>query len=282
MFDIHIHGILEHDTATARPETFLEMAGLCGSLGLSAILPTIYPSSIDEMRQNMAAAKEAMRRQHEMPDAAANILGIHLEGPFLNPSMAGALNPACFLSATFSHYMDLVRGVEDIVRIVTIAPELPGAIALVRAITDRGLTVSMGHSDATYDEAKAGFQAGARGITHMFNAMRGIHHREPGIAGFALMSPDVYVEIIADPYHLSERMIEFIFRAKSPDRVIIVSDMTKGASGAAAVRNDTGRLLGGSMSLPDAANRLEMLGIDRHTIRMATTINPYTYLGLDR
>jgi N-acetylglucosamine-6-phosphate deacetylase len=110
--------------------------------------------------------------------------------------------------------------------------------------------------------------------------MRGIHHRDPGIAGFALMSPDVYVEIIADPYHLSERMIEFIFRAKRPDRVIVVSDMIKGASAAAAVRNDTGRLLGGSMSLPDAANRLEMLGIDRHKIRMATTINPYTYLGI--
>ena len=111
-----------------------------------------------------------------------------------------------------------MEGFGDVVKIVTIAPELNDAAELIRAITHTGIIVSMGHSDATYREAHAGFSAGAKGVTHIFNAMRGVHHREPGIAGFGLTNPDVYVEVIADPFHLHPKTIELIFSAKKPEK----------------------------------------------------------------
>jgi len=283
MFDIHTHGISEYDTATDDPEAILEIARLNGSLGVRAMLPTLYPLPVKEMRRNMATVKEAMRRQSEDVEGprAARILGVHLEGPYLNPSMAGALDPACFRSPGIADCREVISGFEDIIRLVTVAPELPGCCEMIRALVDRGITISMGHSDASYAKARAGFQAGARGITHIFNAMRGIHHREPGIAGFALMNPDVYVEVIPDAYHLSEEILKFIFRVKSPDRIIIISDMVKGSPKAGAAHDPAGRLLGGSIGLPEATLGLEKLGIDRDMIHIATSRNPYHYLGLD-
>ena len=96
----------------------------------------------------------------------------------------------------------MIEGFEDIVKIVTIAPELEDALHLIKTMSNMGIIVSLGHSDATYQETEKAFHAGAKGITHLFNAMRGFHHREPGIAGFGLTNPDIYVEVIADPFHL--------------------------------------------------------------------------------
>ena len=120
-----------------------------------------------------------------------------------------------------------IEGFEDVIKIITVAPELKGSVELIKNISDMGIIASMGHSDATYTQAEAGYNAGARGITHLFNAMRGIHHREPGIAGFGLMNKDVYVEVIADPFHLDQRIVDFIFNTKNDDKIIIISDSIK-------------------------------------------------------
>ncbi|MDH4028908.1 MAG: hypothetical protein OEU95_08760, partial [Nitrospirota bacterium] len=124
---------------------------------------------------------------------------------------------------------------------------------------------------------------GARGITHIFNAMRGIHHREPGLAGFGLMNRDIYIEVIADPFHLDHKIIEFIFSTKDPERIIIVSDTVKetGAGGAsrAVITGGEGRLLGGSLTIMEAADRLIRNGLEGETVMKAVSVNPARYLG---
>ena len=213
--DVHTHGIGGYDTRTAAAEDILKMAEIHGRLGVSEIIPTVYPATVEVMRENMAAIRSAMERQ-EVDGECAVIAGINLEGPFLNPLKCGALDAGAFLEASEYNLEKLVEGFEDIIRIMTVAPEIEGAGGLIKKIAGMGIIVSMGHSDATYAEAERGFHSGARGITHLFNAMRGIHHREPGIAGFGLLNRDIFIEVIADPFHLHERTIELVFRVKTP------------------------------------------------------------------
>lgn len=297
IIDIHTHGIDGYDTRGAKPETILKIAGLHGAYGVSAILPTIYPTSIEKMRADMAAVKQAMIKEgsalgvrrselkHAKPATRnpqrATILGVHLEGPFLNPARCGALDDASFLEPTMRNFRKLIDGFEDIVRIVTIAPELKGARKLIRAMTDRGIIASMGHSDATYAEAEAGYKAGAKGVTHIFNAMRGIHHREPGIAGFGLLNKEICIEVIADPFHLDIRTIELIFRAKDLRKIILVSDTVKSSKKALArsgVRNKKGKLLGGSMTIAESARRLISMGLSEKAAMGCISRNPAAYL----
>jgi N-acetylglucosamine-6-phosphate deacetylase len=214
-------------------------------------------------------------------DAPATILGVHLEGPFLNPAHSGALDGNSFLPTQISHYKKLIEGFGDIVKIITVAPELDGAPDLIRSIADSGIIASMGHSDATYSEAEAGFSAGAKGITHIFNAMRGIHHREPGIAGFGLINPHVYIEVIADPFHLHPKTIELIFGMKKPEKIIIVSDSVKAAQTGATTKSITdpaNKLLGGSMTITESAKYLIGLGFQKDIIERCISDNPEKYL----
>ena len=216
-------------------------------------------------------------------DSPAAILGVHLEGPFLNPHKCGALNAAIFIEPTEHHLEELLDGLEDVVKIITIAPELEGATRLIKKISDRGILASMGHSDATYSEAETGFNAGARGITHIFNAMRGLHHREPGIVGFGLLNQDIFIEVIADPFHLNPKTLELIFRTKNHDRIILVSDSVKGTKTlecekGQGVVDDSGRLQGGAMTITESSQRLIELGFDEGTIRKCISKNPEIYL----
>jgi len=220
--------------------------------------------------------------QRPRGDAPATILGVHLEGPFLNPAHSGALDGNSFLPTQISHYKKLIEGFGDIVKIITVAPELDGAPDLIRSIADSGIIASMGHSDATYSEAEEGFNAGAKGITHIFNAMRGIHHREPGIAGFGLISPHVCAEVIADPFHLHPKTIELIFAMKKPEKIIIVSDSVKAAQTGATTRRITdpaSKLLGGSMTITESAKYLIGLGFQKDIIERCISGNPEKYLA---
>jgi N-acetylglucosamine-6-phosphate deacetylase len=187
----------------------------------------------------------------------------------------------------------LIEGFEDMIRIITISPELDGSLSLIKRISSRGIIASMGHSNATYAEAEAGHKAGALGITHLFNAMRPFHHREPGIAGYGLLDPDIYIEVIADPFHLHPGTLELIFKVKDPARIIIVSDSIREAKVPATpvstpegLADIHGRLLGGSMSITEAADHLaEILpnilleSHDKSIILDCISANPERYLA---
>src|SRR4030065_1661927 len=276
IIDIHTHGIGGFDTRTSNPEDIIRMAEIQASLGVTDIVPAIYPDTIEIMRENMMAVKKAMEVQKSevMTGSAglhgrlkcAAILGVHLEGPFLHSAKCGALKSSSFIEPNESNLKKLLEGFEDMVKIITIAPELNGAIKLIRKISDMGIIASMGHSDATYSEAETGFNAGAKGITHIFNAMRGFHHREPGIVGFGLLNKEIYIEVIADPYHLNIKTMELIFRTKNPEKIILISDSVSGTKITETERehgvvDDTGRLQGGSMSIKESSRRLTKIGL---------------------
>ncbi len=315
--DLHTHGISSFDTATSDFEIILKMAEIHGGYGTSAFLPTIYPAPIKTMRENMEAVKKAMKVQssrlrpeglkpkgfkvqrckEENPKLkiqnselnsslltphSSLILGMHLEGPFLNTLRCGALEKESFLSPSIRALQELIEGYEDIIKTITIAPELRGALEIIRYLSDRGINVNMGHSDATFKEAEEGFNAGARGITHIFNAMRGFHHREPGISGFGLLNNDIYVEVIADLHHLHPETIKLIFRVKRTERILLISDSIKESKTTgenSPYRLNDGRIAGSRVTITDCIENLTGLGISREIALRCVEDNPAVYLA---
>ncbi|MFA5823011.1 MAG: hypothetical protein WC853_08040 [Thermodesulfovibrionales bacterium] len=280
--DIHTHGIGGYDTLSADVTHILRIAEIQGSCGVLEIVLTIYPAVISVMRENMEMIKKAMDIQNAaITSGQAKILGVHLEGPFLNPARCGSLNATTFIGPSEKPFRELIEGFENMVKIITVAPELEGAFGLIKKISAQGIIVSMGHSDATYEEAEKGFHAGAKGITHLFNAMQGFHHRKPGIAGFGLLHKDIYIEIIADPYHLHQATLELILRTKNPQRIIIVSDTVRESKTSLeekAVTDSYGKLLGGGMTVLESAQRLIAMGYNEEMIKGCITENPQRYL----
>ncbi len=277
LIDVHVHGAATYDTRTRRQDDILQMANIHGERGTAAILPTIYPGSIESMRDNMAAVQRAMAAQRE----GARILGVYLEGPFLNPERAGSLDGQSFAEPSVEMLTRLVEDFEDIIKIMTIAPELPGALRVIEVCREMGFLVHMGHSDASFEQAEEGKSAGATGITHVFNAMRGFHHREPGLAGFGLMDEDVYVEVIADMAHLHPQSLKMLFDMKSPDKIVLISDSVKGPGwGNGPIRGAGGILLGSGISLKDAVKNLISLGVPSERALQFASDNPMKYLGI--
>jgi N-acetylglucosamine-6-phosphate deacetylase len=277
LIDIHVHGAEDCDTRTRRQDDILRIANMHGTRGTSALLPTIYPGSIETMRENMAAIRRAMSTQRQ----GAEILGVHIEGPFLNPERAGSLDRKSFAEPSVETLEHLVEDYEDIIKIVTVAPELPGALKVIEVCRTKGFLVHMGHSDASFEQAEEGKRAGATGITHLFNAMRGFHHREPGLAGFGLMDEDVYVEIIADMAHLHPQSLKMLFDMKSTDKIILISDSVKGPGwGSGPIRGPGGTLMGSGIVLADAMKNLISLGVPPDRALQFASNNPRKYLGI--
>lgn len=294
--DLHTHGLGKYDTRTTKPADILKIAAMQGKTGTDAICLAIYPGPLDVMKQQIGVVRTAMEKQKtetgfgqmtgEDREKPAMILGVHLEGPFLNPSYCGALDKNAMIRPSLSALKILVDGNEDIVKIMTIAPELPGALKIIERCTELGIRVNMGHSEATYQQALDGKAAGATGITHFFNAMRPFHHREPGLAGLGLLDESLYVEVIADGAHLHPRTIEMIFNRKRLDRIMLVSDSVKGRMtsskkyAARAVFDSKGVLTGSGMTLADTFPLLRGIGIPDAEIAEAAADNPARYIGL--
>jgi N-acetylglucosamine-6-phosphate deacetylase len=277
LIDIHVHGAGDYDTRTRRQDDVLRMAEIHGKEGTGAIFPTIFPGSIDFMRENMAAVRSAQEAQRE----GAQILGVHLEGPFLNPERMGSLDGKSFVDPSEERLSQLVAEFEDLIKIITIAPELPGALRVIELCREKGILVQMGHSDASFEQAEEGKRAGATGITHMFNSMRGFHHREPGLAGFGLMDEDIYVEVIADTVHLHPQSLKMLFDMKSPDKILLISDSVKGPNrGSGPVRGEGGMLLGSDIALAEAVKNLTKIGVPKERAIQFASDNPRKYLGI--
>jgi N-acetylglucosamine-6-phosphate deacetylase len=187
--------------------------------GVTAFLPTIITSPWEIYPKRLGQVREAMRTASGA--TGAQPLGVHLEGPYLSPARRGAHNQA-FLRLPNADEMRRWAD-ESITRIVTLAPELPGALDAIRALRGKGIVVSAGHSNATYAEALAGFEAGITWGTHLYNAMRGLGHREPGLPG-ALLSSSVPCGLIADGIHVHPAMIKLAFRAKGTQGITLITD----------------------------------------------------------
>lgn len=272
IIDIHTHGIGRHDTRSAKAKDIANLSLAHGRAGTTAIVPTVYPGPIKKMRSDLAAIAEAMSMK--LPRGSARILGAHLEGPFLNPARAGALSKESFIPPTLKTLKELIADYQNIVRHITIAPELPGAIKVIERATAEGIRISLGHSEATYAQAMKAKKAGAVSVTHLFNAMPQLHHREPGLAGFALMDSDIYIEVIADGIHVSDEMLAMVIRLKRPERIIAVSDSVKGPM------KKGGVLQGGGMALRGSEPILKNAGMGRRALALALGLNAKRMLGI--
>ena len=217
--DIHVHGWGGHD-AMGGPEALSGMARALARRGVTSFLPTAVTASMERL----ADFAESVRAwTPEAPGDGAVPLGFNLEGPFLAEARKGA-HPAGLLRDPADVSDAELAPLLDGLRVITIAPERPGALGLIRRLSGQGVRVSLGHSAADLAQARAGYEAGAVTTTHLFNAMGGVVHRDPGLALAALLDDDVWTELIADGLHVEPALWPLIWRLKPRERLLLVSD----------------------------------------------------------
>jgi N-acetylglucosamine-6-phosphate deacetylase len=231
--DIHMHGGAGVDVMLA---SLAELPGLNRFLtkhGVTGYFPTTVAAPLDQTcaaLERLADAIEAARNSHANNGGGEALpLGVHLEGPFLSHKRRGVHPPENLVEPTPEIFERLWQAARGHVRMMTIAPELPGALEVISEAARRNVCVSIGHSDAIMETAKAAVQAGARHATHTFNAMRPLDHREPGILGEALTSEQLTADIIADGIHVAPEVVKLFLRAKGLDRSVLITDATAAA-----------------------------------------------------
>ncbi len=300
LVDLQVNGFAGVDLMAAEVEEMRALAEALPRHGVTAFVPTLITAAavdtdraLDRLGVAYGASYEGSFAGSFGGAGAARYLGVHLEGPYLSPHRLGTHPP--------EHRRDpdpaelaawRLRG--DVVA-VTLAPELPGALDLVKSLAADGVLVSVGHSDATAYEAGLAFEAGARTVTHLFNGMSPMHHREPGVPGAALARKDVVVQLVLDGHHLAPEVVRVAWAA-ARGRVVLVTDATAAAgrpdgryvlAGVSldvtdgAVRNSDGSLAGSALTLPVAVANAVALGIDTVDALRAVTSAPAALMGRD-
>ena len=222
LVDIHIHGYLGEDTCDAKPEGIKKMAYGVAKNGVTAFLPTTMTVAKDEI----LAALNAVRSVKEESKSwqGAEILGVHAEGPFINPKKKGAQAEENILVPD----ADFILENADIIKSVTLAPEMDKDHACIKKLSaESDVLISMGHTDATFEEAMSGVADGVSHVTHLFNAMSALAHRNPGVVGAAFASEGVSVEVIADTFHINPGLYSIITKIKGTDKTVLITDCTR-------------------------------------------------------
>jgi len=296
--DIHIHGAGGHDVMEANARALDRITATVARYGTTSILATTVTAPVEETCHSLHGIARYIRH-HEKPEdgarAAAEILGIHLEGPFISKARRG-VHPADAITRPSAEDLAKFRKAADgLVKIVTIAPELPGALELMAHAVAEGLVVAVGHTDADYDETRAAFAAGARHAVHFYNAMRPFTHRDPGVIGAVLTEPEMTAEVIADGVHVAGPAIQVLIGTKGFHTVLLASDGTAATGmpngnyrlGTTEVtvkggvsRNSEGKLAGSTLTLDRALRYVVELGVPLiEAVRMATVL-PARRIGL--
>ncbi|GAA0318279.1 N-acetylglucosamine-6-phosphate deacetylase [Bacillus carboniphilus] len=220
--DVHIHGVGGADTMDATDEAYQTMASFLPQEGTTSFLATTATQSIEAIERALAGV--AHYREENEQIGVAEMLGVHLEGPFLNPSKAGAQHPS-FIQDPNIELFEKWRGLsDDCIKLVTLAPERENGYAFIEYLAQNGIIASIGHSDATYDEVKEAIAKGLSHATHLYNAMRPLHHRDPGVVGAALLHRELTAELIADGIHVHPMMLEHAIQSKGVDRIVLITD----------------------------------------------------------
>ena len=223
--DLHVHGALGRDTMEASAEAFRSICDFHASGGTTSLLLTTATAPLNEIVKVLQAVRD-------FRSAISAIAGVHLEGPFISKAKTGAQRAEFIQDPSPAAARQLLEHV-DVLRRVTIAPEVPGALEAIEVFHARGISVSGGHSDAWEEDARAAFDRGMRSVTHTFNCMssarrRGVY-RVAGLLEFALSEPDISCELIADGHHVSSTLMKMLYRAKGPNGICLVTDATAGA-----------------------------------------------------
>jgi N-acetylglucosamine-6-phosphate deacetylase len=224
-FDIHVHGAAGHDAMEGTPEALSSIGRFLATKGVAYFLATTVTAPIERTLRALDGIADAIdaTKKDDAP-LAAQPVGIHLEGPFLSHARRGVHPTAELQPPTVELFERLQQASRGHIRLLTIAPEIPGALDLIAHAAQSGTRVSLGHSDATAAQTRAAIAAGAASATHTFNAMRRLDHREPGIAGVVLDEPSLYAELICDGIHVAPEFVRLWLRAKGEERAILVTD----------------------------------------------------------
>jgi N-acetylglucosamine-6-phosphate deacetylase len=291
--DVHIHGAAGHDAMEATPAALSAIGRFLASRGTGGFLAATVTAPLDATLRALSGLAKLAARPPAKDEA--RLLGIHLEGPFLSHARRGVQPPEHLLQPDIALFDRFFEAAEGHIRLMTLAPELPGAVELTAHATARGVRVSLGHSDATAAQTRAAIAAGAVSATHTFNAMRPLDHREPGILGVALTTDSLYAELICDGIHTAPEMVKLWWRAKGPRRAILVTDAMSATGmpdgeyqlGGFAVHVANGRakangVLAGSVLTLDRAlaNFIAFTGAPLEQALRLLTANPAAMTGL--
>lgn len=303
--DMHVHGALGHHFMTSEREGVVEALRHHLKHGTTGLLATTTTASNETIHRALRVLSEIRNEQLQSPHAGlgAGIRGVHLEGPYFNPERAGAQNRNCLRQPDLNEFKEWEK--HNIIRTVTIAPELPGAEAVIRYMRDHSrVLVSAGHTDASFEEIEASLAWGVSHCTHFTNAMRGFRECEPGVFepgvfGAGLILQEMTVEVIADGIHVHPRILELIHRVKGADRVALITDAVPycgledgvyakeyGDRKAIVVRNgsvrlqECGGLAGSALTMNRAARQMAALGIPLTDVWQMAAATPARLIGL--
>jgi N-acetylglucosamine-6-phosphate deacetylase len=219
MIDVHIHGANGFDMMDGTLESVMEVSKVCARTGCTSFLATSVSSSLDDLLQMIRSVRQAVGKE-----GGASIGGIHLEGPYLHPKRKGMQNEQFLRHPDLEEMSTILQHAGPLVKMVTLAPELPGALELIIHLRSEGIIVSVAHSDATYEQAQEAFTLGASHVTHCFNGMRPIHHRDPGLVVAALENPYVSLQAIVDQIHLHPAIVRLMYREKGRSGMVLITD----------------------------------------------------------
>jgi N-acetylglucosamine-6-phosphate deacetylase len=294
--DLHIHGAGGRDVMEGSSVALRTVTSKVREYGTTSIVATTVTASTDETLRAVEGIAAYIAHQYETEEPHAEILGIHFEGPFISKLRRG-VHPAEWIQLPSAETLNrFLKAAAGNARILTIAPEVLGATPCIDAAREAGLVVSIGHTDATYEQARAAMARGAHSATHVYNAMRPFTHRDPGVIGAVLTSPDINAELIADGVHVEEAAMKLLLMAKGAAHVTLVSDglsatgMPDGkytlggfevtVSGGVC-RNAEGILAGSTLTLDRALRNIVALGTSLPDAVRMLTLNPATLLGIE-
>jgi N-acetylglucosamine-6-phosphate deacetylase len=294
--DVHIHGAGGRDVMEATTEALTTVTKTVARHGTTSMVATTVTASADDICRSCEGIAKYIATQHEVDGPRAKVLGIHFEGPFLSEIRRG-VHPTEWLRLPSAELLDrFVDAAGGNALMLTIAPELLGAIPCIDAAIKAGLVVGIGHTDATYEQARLAMAHGAHHAVHVYNAMRPFSHRDSGVIGAVLTTPDVTAELIADKVHVEEAAMRLLLQAKSAACVILVSDgisatgmpdgkymlgqMEVTVSGGVC-RNSEGKLAGSTLTLDRALRNVVALGKSFEDATRMLTLNPAGLLGLE-
>ena len=294
MIDVHIHGADGADTMDGTYQSMKRIAKVLPQEGVTSFLATTMTQQQDKIENSLQNAAQYV--QKEQPYGHAELLGVHLEGPFISDKKPGAQPVASIMKPDVQMFLRWQEIALGSIKLVTIAPEIEGSLEVIRYLSNHGVIASIGHSDATYEEVVKAIRAGASHVTHLYNGMRGLHHREPGVVGAALLHDELMVELISDGIHVRPELVKLTFQQKGREKIILITDAMRAKclgeglydlggqkvtvqSGKATLHDGT--LAGSVLKMMEAAkNTIKYTGCSIQDVLQMASVNPAKQLHI--
>lgn len=292
--DIHVHGGVGFDVMDGTEEALVSISRGLASFGVTGFLPTTMTAPLPDIQHVLELIRETKTKQL----TGAQILGVHLEGPWISHEYKGAQNEKYITNPTPEKVAEILNWLGDLAAVVTIAPEIPGALEAIRTLTDRGIICSIGHTNATHEQVTRAHEQGASHFTHAFNAMKGLHHREPGVVGALMGIKDMTCDVIADLVHSHACTLDILYQLKGREKLLLISDGMQAVGlpdgeyslggQAVYVRQCIARLAdqtlaGSTLSLNRAVhNMVETIGLSLPDAVYMASMAPAKKLGIDQ